>query len=537
MSGPDELDRTQPDSILERARAAHVVVIGGGIAGLVAALRCADVGMRVTLLEATDRLGGAIRAADVAGLRLDVGAESFALRGGSVRELIDELGLGADVVSPAPGGAWVAGLPGAAPLPVGGILGIPANPWAPDVRRIIGWRGTWRAYLDRLRPPLTIGHQHSLGALVRSRMGARVLDRLVAPVVTGVYSARPDDIDVDVAAPGLNSALTRVGSLAGAVAVVRGDRDPKAPGAAVAGIDGGMRRLVERLVARLEELGATIRIGVPVAELGRHHGEWRVTTVADSARGTDTVIDSDALDSDALDSDGVSSRGERILRPDAVIVATGESDARRLLADVLPAFATATTGTATATTVTETAPTQPRVDVVTLVLDSAALDAAPRGTGVLTVPGTSRAKALTHSTAKWPWLAAHVRSQHPTHGHRHVVRVSFGAQGEAPATDGMTDADAFALAVSEAAQLLGVSFEPGSLVGAHLERYTQSQPASAIGQGERMRAARAAVRSVPGLGATGAWLSGTGLAQVIPDATAEAEHVRRGLLWGPDALA
>lgn len=491
------------DNIVERARDAHVVVIGGGISGLVAALRCAEVGMRVTLLESSDRLGGAIRTADVGGVRLDVGAESYAVRGGTVRALIDEVGLGDDVTAPAVGGAWVTGLPGAAPLPVGGVLGIPSNPWAKDVRRIIGWSGTWRAYLDRLRPPLTIGHQHSLGELVRTRMGARVLDRLVAPVVTGVYSARPDDIDVDVAAPGLNSALTRVGSLAGAVAFIRGDRDPKAPGAAVAGIDGGMYRLVESLAARLEEIGVDIRTETPVATLARGEGDsW--------------VIELDSTIDEIADEDST-------LHADAVIVATGEDDARYLLADAVPALAaTATSGS------------HPRVDVVTLVLDSAALDAAPRGTGVLTVPGTSRAKALTHSTAKWMWLAERVRAAAP---HRHVVRVSFGAQGEAPATEGLSEPEVFALAVSEAARLLGVTFEPGALVGAHLERYTQSQPASAIGQGERMRAARAAVRAVPGLGATGAWLAGTGLAQVVPDASAEAEHVRRRVLWGPDALA
>lgn len=496
-------ESTPHDNIVERAREAHVVVIGGGIAGLVAALRCAEVGMRVTVLESSERLGGAIRTADVGGLSLDVGAESFAVRGGTVRALIDDLNLGGDVAAPTPGGAWVSGLPGAAPLPVGGILGIPSNPWAKDVRRIIGWSGTWRAYLDRLRPPLTIGHQHSLGALVRTRMGSRVLDRLVAPVVTGVYSARPDDIDVDVAAPGLNAALTRVGSLAGAVQVVRGDRDPKAPGAAVAGIAGGMYRLVESLAARLEDIGVVIRTETPVATLTRVDDDsWAVEL--------DSTID-DNPDDDPL------------VHADAVIVATGEDDARYLLAAAVPDLADTTTNTA-----------QPRVDVVTLVLDSAALDAAPRGTGVLTVPGTSRAKALTHSTAKWRWLAERARDAAP---HRHVVRVSFGAQGEPPATEGLSEPEAFALAVSEAASLLGVSFEPGALVGAHLERYTQSQPASALGQSERMQAARAAIRAIPGLGATGAWLAGTGLAQVVPDASAEAEHVRRHVLWGPDALA
>src|SRR5690606_30153615 len=98
----------------------------------------------------------------------------------------------------------------------------------PAVRRIIGWGGAWRAYLDRLRPPLTIGQQRNLGALVRGRMGERVVDRLVAPLTAGRHGLTPDEVDVEIAAPGLNSALTRTGSLAGAVAQVRGSGD--APG-------------------------------------------------------------------------------------------------------------------------------------------------------------------------------------------------------------------------------------------------------------------------------------------------------------------
>src|SRR5690606_22652095 len=114
-----------------------------------------------------------------------------------------------------------------------------ANPFADDVRRIIGWGGAWRAYVDRLRPPLTIGQERSLGALVTKRMGAKVRDLLVAPVTAGVYSADPDDVDTDVAAPGLNEALTRTGSLSGGVAQLlaeRADRAKKAPGSAVEGL-------------------------------------------------------------------------------------------------------------------------------------------------------------------------------------------------------------------------------------------------------------------------------------------------------------
>jgi protoporphyrinogen/coproporphyrinogen III oxidase len=502
------------EDLAAQASDTSVVVIGGGVAGLVAALECAKVGIRVTVVEASDRVGGVVRSAEVAGITIDAGAESFATRGGTVRALIDELGLGAAVVSPNPGRAWVAGLPGggAAPLPAGGVLGIPANPWADDVRRIIGWSGAWRAYLDRLRPPLTIGHQRSLGTLVRTRMGERVLDRLVAPVTSGVYSARPDDVDVDLAAPGLNAALTRTGSLSGAVGQLVGDRTT-APGAGVQGIDGGMARLPQALRDRLVQLGADVRTATTATALTRRDGGWTVT-VETVAAGDDPSTGSGSGDGAGTGEAGSATTVE--LDADAVLVATPEAAARRLLAPVVPGLA-------------RESDEPPIVELVTLVLDAPALDARPRGSGVLTVPGSHTAKALTHSSAKWDWVSAAAPGLH-------VVRVSFGAQGEAPATAALDDADAAALALSEASALLGVALRPDQLRGAHRERYTQSQPASVIGRGALQRGARAAVHKVAGLGAAGAWLAGTGLAQVVPDAVREAERVRRGALFGATPL-
>ena len=173
-----ESSRAEPATLAARAATRHIVVIGGGIGGLIAARECVKVGMHVTVLEASDAVGGAIRQTEIDGVVVDAGAESYATRGGRVRALLDELGLTDRIVAPAAGSAWLAGIPGvgAAPLPVGGILGIPSNPFQEDVRRIIGWSGVWRAYLDRVRPPLTIGHSQSLGKLVSSRMGVKVRD-------------------------------------------------------------------------------------------------------------------------------------------------------------------------------------------------------------------------------------------------------------------------------------------------------------------------------------------------------------------------
>lgn len=492
---------TPPADLAARAARQQVVVIGGGIAGLVAARECAKVGMPVTLLEAGADLGGAIRTVELDGIRLDAGAESFATRGGHVRELIDELGLADDVVAPAGGGAWLSGIPGTAdaPLPVGGILGIPANPFQEDVRRIIGWPGAWRAYLDRVRPPLTIGHAQSLGKLVASRMGSRVRDRLVAPVTAGVYSAHPDDVDLDAAAPGLNAAFTRAGSLSGGVAVLRDEqrqaREGAAPGSAVQGLVGGMGVLVDALRADLDTYGVDIRTGVRVTGLSRAGDGWLVTAEVGPAAENAEAPDEPATEE---------------FSATAVIVATSEAVAHDLLAGIVDGLGDA--GPA------------PQIELITLVLDAPELDAAPRGSGVLTVPGSRVAKALTHSTAKWPWLRAQA-------GDRHVVRVSFGTQGEDAATAMLDDDGAARLALEEASAMFGVALRPHQVRAAHRARYTQAQPSSVIGAAERRRAARAAVAEVDGLAVVGAWVAGTGLAQVVPDALAEGDRLRHALLW------
>lgn len=500
-SGQEPSDAA-PSDLAARAAQQHVVVIGGGIGGLVAARECAKVGMRVTLLEAGEQLGGSIRSADLGGIVVDAGAESFATRGGTVRTLVEELGLADAIVPPEGGGAWLSGIPDApdAPLPVGGILGIPANPFADDVRRIIGWRGAWRAYVDRLRPPLTIGHERSLGKLVGSRMGARVRDRLVAPVTAGVYSAHPDDVDTDVAAPGLNAALTRVGSLSGAVASLLAERQAKAgtaPGSAVLGIVGGMSRLVEALRHELAAYDVDLRTGTSATGIQRDGTGWTVhAQTLQTAEGPDEA--------------GAPAAEEGPLTATAVVVATAEPMARLLLDGHVEDLGDA--GAA------------PEIEIVTLLLDAPELDAAPRGSGVLTVPGSHTAKALTHSTAKWGWLREAAAG-------RHVVRVSFGTQGEAAATAGLDDDAAAQLALSEASALLGVTLRPHQLIAAHRARFVQAQPTSLIGAVERRDAVRRAVQKTPGLAVVGAWLAGTGLAQVIPDAVSEADRLRHALLW------
>ena len=119
-----------------------VLVIGGGIAGLVAARECAQLGLSVAVLEAATSVGGAVAGHEVAGLRLDSGAESFAVRGNTVAAFLADLGLTDEIVAPNPAGAWLhlpahrpGGAPLSVPLPQAGVLGIPGTPFATEIGR------------------------------------------------------------------------------------------------------------------------------------------------------------------------------------------------------------------------------------------------------------------------------------------------------------------------------------------------------------------------------------------------------------------
>lgn len=560
-----------------------VIVIGGGIAGLVAARECAHLGLKVTIYEATDAIGGAVATHEVAGLTLDAGAESFAVRKGAVADFVAGLGLADEIVAPNPAGAWLllpgtsagsANPPVSVPLPKTGVLGIPGSPLAEDVRRVIGWRGAWRAYADRLIPVLKIGREHNLGELVRKRMGRRVLERLVEPVANGVYSAPATDLEVDVVAPGLNAALTTTGSLSGAVLAMRSSAPA---GAAVGGLNGGMSRLVTALVADLEHFGAQIVTGARVTALSRtdadggtatdaaagpdagpdQHGaagpestdatrasRWTVTvteplTPRDSASTQEPTRPGEDSPGSAHEADAPSSATPEAAVTDAglpagmandptgathtaetrfVIVAVPGAAAVQLLAPLSPDLAAVAT---------LDWPQPTAVELATLVIDAPALDSHPRGTGVLVAAGDTgvAAKALTHVSAKWDWVAKTAGTG------RHVIRLSYGRAGEPGPSIELSDAEFQALALHDASVILGTELGASVVVGFARTPWNNALSPATIGARERVKSVEEAVAAEDGLDVTGAWLAGTGLASVIPHALATASRIRHAALF------
>lgn len=465
------------------------VVVGAGLGGLVAARDLARAGLRVLVLDGRDAPGGAVRSHDVAGLRLDAGAESFATRGGAVAALVGELGMVDDLCTPTPRGSWVHLVTGDGPLPATGLLGIPTDPGAADVRRTLGTLGSWRARLDGVLPARVGADATTLGALVRSRMGARVLDRLVRPLVGGVHAADPDQLAVDVVAPGLRAALAQHGTLGKAVGALRA----AAPaGSAVQGLSGGVWRLVDALVA----------------DVRAHGGEVRVRSAV-----TGLAVDDDRSGAEVDPVRGFVVRtAKEELHADRVLLAT---------AAAVPLIAELTGADPGSMRTDDGTP----VTLVTLVLDGVtALDAAPRGTGVLVAPDVTdvTAKALTHATAKWEWLAAAAGPG------RHVVRLSFGrAEGDAAALP--SGDELVRLALADAAVLLDVPLPAERLVGHDVVRWTQALPRPSAAHRDAVAAVRDAVDRVPGLALTGAWVSGNGLASVVPQARSAAAELLTAL--------
>ena len=455
----------------------HVVVVGAGISGLTAAWELSRHDeFTVEVRETAPVVGGVLQRREIGGVTVDVGAESMLARRPEGVALVHDVGLGGELVHPATTRASLRSPGHLDPLPAGTLMGVPRSAAAvegflepADVDRV-------RAEPELPAPPLE--HDVAVADYVAARVGQAVVDRLVEPLLGGVYAGHASKLSLQATVPALWQHAVRGGSLLQAIA----QPPVTSPAPVFAGLTGGLATLPTTLAARLRERGVTVRTSTPVTALERTPDGWLV----------------DATPADAL------------------VLAVPAPAAARLLAGAAPAAATLLADVETASMVI-TALAVPAVELAGLT-----------GSGVLVPPAVGaleglRAKALTLSGNKWGWVG-------DQSGDVAVLRVSSGRAGETEALQA-DDTDVVRWAVADASRLLGRELHP---VDHDVVRWFDGLPQYAVGHVDRVAAVRSALTRVGRLALCGSVLDGVGVPACIGAATLAAAEVRAQLqtAWG-----
>jgi oxygen-dependent protoporphyrinogen oxidase len=360
-------------------------------------------------------------------------------------------------------------------------MGVPADFAELGATGILSALGLARAERDLTEPdPAETAADESVTSRVGGRFGAELVDRLVEPLLGGVYAGRCEDLSFHATLPALAQAARDGGSLAAAAARLLPPAQPDRPPAPVfTTLAAGLGSLPSALAAAS---GATVRTGAMVRELARTDEGWRLTV--GSAHAPEAVL------------------------ADAVLLALPARPASRLLAQ-LPGGAAAAAAAGLAEI------KYASMAIVTLAYPDAAFPALPGGSGFLVPAVDGRAvKAVTFSTVKWP----HLRAVSPG---VQIVRCSVGRLGEEAILQ-RDDGELAALAAADLAAATGVR---GAPAGVRVTRWGGGLPQYSVGHLDRIAGIRTGVAQLPGLAICGAAFDGVGIPACIASARLAAEQV------------
>lgn len=571
---------SHPNPLSDLPDEVDALVIGGGIAGLSAAWQLTQDGLKPLLVEARGYLGGLIAPGYIGPVQVDLGAETFVPRGVETAQMVAALGL--EALAPSGDGARLFLPPNRANgesrwrlwrFLRDAYLGIPADPGADDVVAVLGAKAAQRAAQDRhLGSEVGQGAEgETLAGFVAARMGQAVVDRLVRPIVAGIYTCDPAELATDTVTPGLRQATREHGCLADAVAFLLA-RSRKATGGRSVDkcVRGGMFQLTAALSQAITTAGGTVltRVGAQqlIAPDAASHGVSEDTAhgancgASDSSGTPDSsgywqVVLAPTKPGPTPSSEPVPAGTPRTLRTKRLVVACSARPALRLLASAnLAALDTDIT-----------IPVGAPIARYSLLVDSPELDAAPVGQGLLVAPASPAscadtqaepdqstpdtqaasepcgdtqpgavepsnqgsptqpgavespvgAKALSHLNVKWPWIAQALAP------HQHLLRLSYGRLGQSEPQVSLEQA------LADVRVLTGVTIRPEQVSEHKLVRWNGTLPPLPPSYRARIAAFMSQVENIEGLAVTGAWVGGTGVNAVVAHARTNARRLQR----------
>lgn len=468
-----------------------LAVVGGGVSGLTAAREAALRGVRVTVFESRDTAGGCLSGTTLGGHLpggADDGAEASLARRPETPALLEELGL--DTVHPSRAhGSRLVTESGPVAIPAGTLMGVPADPEV--LRGVLSDDGLARVQSELLTPP--VDGDVSCGDFLAARLGDELVDRVVDPLVGGVYAGQCRNLSLSATIPALVPAAQQGTSVLDTVAEVVAARTRTSgadiPGAGGGGsteappvflsLSGGIHGLIDSLADALHDLGGEIRTGTPVRSVA---AGGTVRTDAGEETFDHVLLAAPAWAAHAL------------LTPEA-----GADDADALTASDPLARLASLLG---------------RIDYASSAVITAILEDRERpleGSGLLVpAPLGGLVKAATHSSNKWPWLAAALPA-----GQR-AVRMSVGRFRD-ERWSRLVDDEIIAGALAEWRALTEYD---GELLHAEVKRWDRALPQYTPGHADLVREIDTAAAAVPGLSLTGSYLDGVGIPACIGRARA-----------------
>jgi protoporphyrinogen/coproporphyrinogen III oxidase len=502
----------------------RIAVIGGGIAGLAAAHRLIELDptSSVTLFEASGRLGGSLHTMSRDGFLVEQGADSFITNVPWGVYLCRRIGLGDELIGTNPElrRAFVVRRGRLRPVPDGFMLMAPSRIWPVITTPILSPLGKLRLVWEYFIPRRAEGGDESLASFVRRRLGREAFERLVQPLVAGIYTADPEKLSLAATLPRFREMERRHGGLIRAA--FRGNsaqsdgpinhavNQEPASGARYALFvtpRGGLSSIVSAIAARLPV--GTVRLNTPIERITRDANLWRLTTNLPLPLGEGRGEGKPASTSNSPhpnplpEGEGTASSLRLAeMEFDGLIVATPAPVAGRLLAGADGELATELSAVEYAGAV-----------VVSMAFDHRQIRHPLNGFGFV-VPAIESRRILSasFSSMKFPGRAP---------ADKVLIRAFVGGACQRELVD-LSDADLEQLVTEELGDLLGITGPP---LWTMIARWSQSMPQYHLGHLDRVARIEARASALPGLALAGNAYRGVGIPQAIHSGEAAAERL------------
>ncbi|RPF52039.1 protoporphyrinogen oxidase [Aquisalibacillus elongatus] len=451
----------------------HTVIIGGGITGLTAAyyLQQSQPNMQITLIEATNRLGGKIDTLIKDGFKIERGPDSFLERKPEAKQLVEDLGLEDELVRNATGQAFILSQDRLHPIPKGSKMGIPLELRPFMKTSLLNWNGKLQALNDLIKGSSSEAGDQSVGQFFRRRLGNQVVDRLIHPLISGIYAGDIDQLSLKATFPQYLDLEHKYGGLIkGLKRTTKNESKAQKQGQFLT-VESGLQKIVQRLQEELE--GQEMMLNHRVRHINKKQDQYEIHV-------------------EQLDEP---------LKADHVIMTTPHDVTAKIFShyDFMQSFMQAKSTS---------------VANVALAFEEDAIENLPDGTGfVVSRKEQYRITACTWTHKKWP---------HTTPEGHVLVRAYVGKPGDEEVLE-QTDVEIGSLVLKDLQTIMEINKPPLFKV---VSRWYNAMPQYTIGHIDRLDSLEQKMREhLPNVWLAGASYRGIGLPDCIRQAKTVVEQI------------